>query len=78
MKKIKKKLKNEIEFAHEAGFEGMIIMVEDPENYIYLENIYEDAMLEDIVYENGWEEECMLINFSQNSSKIMAAAKEFA
>lgn len=72
LKKIKKKLKKEIDFAQEAGFEGILIMLDDSESYIYLESIYDDETIEDIVYENGWEESCVMIDFAQNSQKFIA------
>jgi len=71
LKKMKKNLKYEIEFAKEAGFEGMLVMLDDLETYIYLESIYDDEMLEDIAYENGWEEVCALIDFTQDSQRVI-------
>ncbi|HIP28561.1 MAG TPA: hypothetical protein EYG82_05235 [Sulfurovum sp.] len=58
-------------FARGAGFEGMLVMIDDLEIYIYLESIYDDEMLGDIVYENGWEEECALIDFTADSQRII-------
>jgi len=71
LKKVKKKLKSEIEFAQEAGFEGMLVMLDDSQTYIYLETIYDNETIEEIVYENGWDDDCALIDFSQNSQKMI-------
>ena len=49
----------------------MLVMIDDLEIYIYLESIYDDEMLGDIVYENGWEEECALIDFTADSQRII-------
>ncbi len=71
LKKVKKKMKQEIEFAQKAGFEGMLISLDDPESYIYLESIYDHDTLEDIVIENGWDEHCALLDFVEDSQKFL-------
>lgn len=71
LKKVKKSLKQEIEFAHEAGFQGMMVMLDGSLAYIYLETMYDTETLEEIAIENGWDEHCVVLDFAQNSHKVL-------
>jgi len=71
LKKAKKHFKNEIEFAKKAGFEGILIRLPLSDSCIYLETIYDEDTLEDIVFENGWDSDCIMLNFANNSQKII-------
>lgn len=71
IKKAKKKLKQEIEFAQKAGFAGIMLSLDDMENYLYLESIYDDETLEEMVRENGLSENCAVLDFTNNRQQLI-------
>jgi len=78
LKKVKKNLKHEIAFAQEAGFEGILMMLDDSESYMYLETIYDTEVIEDIVIENGWDENCVVLDFVNHSQQIICLEEAVA
>ncbi|MCH9814708.1 MAG: hypothetical protein K0U47_12290 [Epsilonproteobacteria bacterium] len=68
LKKVRKAFKDEIKFAQKAGFEGVLVSLE---GYIYLEVIYDIETLEEIVIQNGWQGDSVLLNFVDNSQKML-------
>ena len=79
MKKIlhdlKKKYKKNIKFAHDYGYQGMIVPLFGDCDEVFLESIYDEDELQDIAYENDWSE-FLLFDFVEDTQKIMIC--EFA
>ena len=71
LKKIKKEFKHEIEFAKKIGYEGILIRLSGNSGCIYLDSIYNMHTVEDIIVENGWDEDCLMIDFTEKSQRII-------
>ncbi len=71
IKKLKKEFKNEIKYAKKIGYEGILIRLSSDSGCIYLDTIYSMHTIEDIIIENGWNEDCLMIDFSDKSEKII-------
>ncbi|HIP60108.1 MAG TPA: hypothetical protein EYH01_06755 [Campylobacterales bacterium] len=71
LKKVKKEFKHEIEFAKKIGYEGILIRLSGDSECIYLDSIYNMHTVEDIIVENGWGEDCLMINFSEKSQRVI-------
>ena len=70
LQNLKKKYKKNIEFAHDYGYQGMIVPLFGESDEVLLEAMYDEDELRDIAYENGWSE-FLLFDFVEDTQKIM-------
>ncbi len=71
LKKIKKDFKHEIDYAKKIGYEGILIRLSSEGGCIYLDSLYNMHTVEDIIVENGWDENCLMLNFSEKSQRVI-------
>ncbi|HHD83763.1 MAG TPA: hypothetical protein ENK93_02695 [Campylobacteraceae bacterium] len=74
IKKIKKAFKDEMAYARKIGYEGLLIPLssENSENTcIYLDAIYDMATIREMILENGWHTDSLMINLAENSQRVI-------
>lgn len=67
---MKKRFKDDIEFARAHGFEGVMLPVYEEQESIYLESSYCTDALENMAFENGWSD-FVVLDFTADSEKIV-------
>lgn len=74
IKKVKKAFKDEMAYARKIGYEGLLVPLsnENSENTcIYLDSIYDMETIREMILENGWHTDSLMINLVENSQRVI-------